>query len=100
LSLRLYNPRSREWNLYFATSQVGIVSGAMTGAFNDGRGEFFSEESVKGRGVLVRFTVTKVAANSERSEQAFSADGGKTWEVNWINTYTRIQGPSPPKRSI
>jgi hypothetical protein len=25
------------------------------------------------------------------SKQSFSADGGKTWEVNWINTYTRVK---------
>ena len=24
-------------------------------------------------------------------EQAFSSDGGKTWEVNWIATDTRIK---------
>jgi hypothetical protein len=91
LSLRLYNPQSRQWNLYFATSRVGIVSGPMTGEFKHGRGEFFSQDTVNGEAILARFTVMRISANCERSEQAFSADGGKTWEVNWINNYARIQ---------
>jgi len=89
LSLRLYNPQSRQWNLYFATSPVGVLSDAMTGGFQNGRGEFFAQDTVDGRTVLVRFTVAKLSATSALSEQAFSADGGKTWEVNWINRYTR-----------
>jgi hypothetical protein len=89
LSLRLYNPQSRQWNLYFATSPVGVLSDAMTGDFHNGHGEFFAQTTVNGRTVLARFTVAKLSDTSALSEQAFSADGGKTWEVNWINRYTR-----------
>jgi len=34
-----------------------------------------------------------LTASSCRFEQAFSDDGGKTWEVNWIATDTRVTGP-------
>ena len=90
LSLRLYNPQTRQWNLYFATSPVGIVSDAMTGGFKHGHGEFFTNDTLEGRAILTRFTFDSFSPASARSTQAFSNDGGKTWETNWINDYTRI----------
>jgi hypothetical protein len=91
LSLRLYNPESHQWSLNFASSNAGTLSQPMIGEFKDGRGEFYDQESFNGRSILVRFVFSAVSAHSGRSEQAFSADGGKTWEVNWINTYTRVE---------
>jgi hypothetical protein len=43
LSLRLYNPQSRQWSVYFATSQDGALGTPMMGQFQNGRGEFFVE---------------------------------------------------------
>jgi hypothetical protein len=91
LSLRLYDPQARQWNLNFATSNVGVPSVPMIGEFKNGRGEFFDQEPFNGRTILVRFTMLPITPDSARSEQAFSADGGKTWEVNWINKYTRVK---------
>ena len=90
LSLRLYNPESRQWSMNFASSNVGTLSQPMFGEFKNGRGEFYDQETFNGRSILVRFVFSSVSPNSGRSEQAFSANGGKTWEVNWINTYTRV----------
>ena len=90
LALRLYSPGARQWNLYFATSLVGILGmPATTGEFSHGVGEFYDQETYNGRSIWVRFTITALTANTFRSEQAFSVDGGKTWETNWINNYTR-----------
>jgi len=75
----------------FATNGVGTLSVPMFGEFKDGRGEFYDQESLNGRSILVRFVFSAVSPDSGRSEQAFSDDGGKIWEVNWINTYTRIK---------
>jgi hypothetical protein len=61
------------------------------GAFKDGRGEFYSQEALDGRAILVRFVISDITADSCRFEQAFSDDGGKTWEVNWIATDTRAR---------
>jgi hypothetical protein len=77
LSLRLYDPEAHQWSLNFATSNVGTISVPMIGEFKDGRGEFFDQEP---------FTA--------QSEQAFSDDGGKTWETNWVNKYTRVNDES------
>jgi hypothetical protein len=94
LSLRLYNPEFRQWSLNFASSNAGSLSQPMIGEFKNGRGEFYDQEPFNGRSILVRFVFLTVSPNSGRSEQAFSADGGKTWEVNWINTYTRVEDVS------
>lgn len=102
LSLRLYDPRAHQWSLNFATSGVGVLNynsdagGSivpMIGEFRNGRGVFYDQESYEGHTIWVRFIMTPLSATTARSEQAFSKDGGKTWETNWINEYTRIVTP-------
>ena len=90
LSLRLYNPQARQWSLNFASSSSGTLSQPTIGELKNGRGEFFDQEPLNGRAILVRFVVSDITPNSCRFEQAFSDDGGKTWEVNWIATDTRV----------
>jgi hypothetical protein len=94
LSLRLYNPRAHQWSLNFSSSNGGTLGVPMIGEFNNGRGEFYDQESFNGRTILVRFVFSALSLNSGRDEQAFSEDGGKTWEVNWINTQTRVNDES------
>lgn len=91
LSLRLYNPKSRQWSLNFASINGGVMTPPTIGEFKNGRGEFFNQETYNGRAILVRFIISDITPNSCRFEQAFSADGGKTWEVNWIATDTRVK---------
>jgi hypothetical protein len=91
LSLRLYNPQSRQWSLDFANSKSGALTQPTIGEFKNGGGEFFNQESFNGRAILVRFVISDISPNSCRFEQAFSEDGGKTWEVNWIATDARVQ---------
>jgi hypothetical protein len=92
LSLRLYNPEARQWSLNFASARSGAMSGPVFGEFVDGRGVFFGQESLDGRMIYVRFVITAITPASCRFEQSFSADGGKTWELNWIATDTRVKG--------
>jgi len=91
LSMRLYNPQSHQWSLNFASSNSGTLGVPMIGEFKNGRGEFYDQETFDGRMILVRFVFTADSPDSTRDEQSFSEDGGKTWEVNWINTATRIK---------
>lgn len=91
LSLRLYNPQSSQWSLNFASSNGGSVAVPTIGGFKNGRGEFYNQETLGERSIFVRFVISDVTPNSARFEQAFSADGGKTWEVNWIATDTRVK---------
>ena len=57
--------------------------------FRNARGEFFDQETLNGRAILVRFVISGITPSSCRFEQSFSDDGGKTWEVNWIAIDTR-----------
>jgi hypothetical protein len=91
LSLRLYNPESRQWSLNFANIKGGVMAVPTIGEFKNGRGEFFNQETLNGRAILVRFVIFDITPNSCRFEQSFSDDGGKTWEVNWIATDTRVK---------
>jgi hypothetical protein len=94
LSLRLYNPQSHQWSLNFANSNSGIMAQPTIGEFRNGRGEFFDQETLNGRDILVRFVISGITPDSCRFEQAFSDDGGRTWEVNWIATDTRVEDES------
>ncbi|WP_206185412.1 hypothetical protein [Sphingosinicella sp. CPCC 101087] len=89
LSLRLYDPRSRRWSLNYASLASGALGPPVVGGFRDGRGEFHGRETLDGREILVRFVISDITPSSARFEQAFSADGGETWELNWIATDTR-----------
>lgn len=90
LSLRLYNPQTRQWRLSFANRSDGVLAPPTIGEFKNGRGEFYAQETLNGRAILVRFVISDITASSCRFEQAFSDDGGKTWEVNWIAVDTRV----------
>src|SRR6185295_9699677 len=84
LSLRLYNPQSRQWSLNFANINDGQLTPGTIGEFRNGRGEFYNQDTLNGRSILVRFVISDITANSCRFEQSFSADGGRTWELNWV----------------
>ena len=88
LTLRLYNPQAHQWSINLTSSAAGTLSPPAVGEFKDGRGEFYDQEPFNGRTILVRFGVSDITPDSCRFDQAFSADGGKTWEVNLIVTET------------
>ncbi len=91
LNLRLYNPQSHQWSLNFANSKGGGLGQPTIGEFKNGRGEFLDQETWNGRAILVRFVISDITPGSCHFEQAFSDDGGKTWEVNWTADDTRIK---------
>jgi len=95
LALRLYNPKTHQWSLYWATSKGGAIAGPpQVGEFKDGRGEFFCQDTLNGRVILIRWVWSNMTTNSPHFEQSFSDDGGKTWEVNWITNQTRVNAES------
>lgn len=90
ISLRLYEPETRQWTLNFGNLASGTLATPTVGAFVGGRGVFYNQERYQGRAILVRFLIEPVNSDTVRFEQAFSADGGQTWEVNWIATDIRV----------
>jgi hypothetical protein len=94
LTVRTYNPQSRQWRLYWANSKTGIMDPPQVGKFKDGRGEFFAQDTINGKTILIRYAWTDMTTNSPHFEQSFSDDGGKTWEVNFITDQTRVKDES------
>ncbi len=90
LTLRLYHPDSHQWYLYWSNAKDGLLGVPTIGEFKEGVGEFYDQEPINGRAILVRYVWSKITANSAHFEQSFSDDGGKTWEVNWITDQTRV----------
>jgi hypothetical protein len=89
VGLRLYNPKSRQWSLNWASSRDGVIGKPMIGEFANGEGHFYDQEDFQGRSILDRNGFSDIKPDSSRFEQAFSDDGGKNWETNWIMTFTR-----------
>lgn len=84
-SLRLYNPQSRQWSLNYASLRNGTLTAPVYGGFgSSGAGIFYGPDTLDGRSILVRFVITRKSNDEASFEQAYSPDGGKNWEVNWI----------------
>ena len=92
VSLRLYQPATGQWTLHFANLANGLMTDPMQGSFKNGQGTFYGKDTVDGRAVLVRFLIVPMGAGQWRFEQAYSADGGRRWETNWIAVDTRRKG--------
>jgi hypothetical protein len=95
LTLRVYNPQTHQWSIYWANSKdpaLGQPLIPMIGQFKNGVGEFYDQEMLNGKSIYVRFIWSNTNTDKPHFEQSFSADGGKTWEVNWITDQTRVKG--------
>jgi hypothetical protein len=90
ITVRLYDPVSGEWSIYWAASPGrGRFDVPMVGRFVGPRGEFYSQEVFEGRHIFSRFIWTVHGPDACRWEQAYSPDGGRSWETNWIMEFTR-----------
>ncbi|MER5477726.1 hypothetical protein ABT026_12240 [Streptomyces sp. NPDC002734] len=90
LTLRLFDPVGEQWSLNWANSSTGRLFPPVVGRFDsEGRGEFHGDDHHEGTPVVCRFLWSGVTAVSARWEQAFSADGGRTWETNWTMDFRR-----------
>jgi len=89
-TLRLYNPETHQWSIYLLDLDKGLLPmPPVIGEFTGNRGEFYDQEQYKGRAIFVRYVWLNISPKSARMEQSFSADGGKTWETNWICELSR-----------
>ena len=89
MSFRFFDPERRRWSIYWADSRrPGELDPPVFGVFSGDVGLFEGEDVYRGRPILVRFTWTGVTTPTPRWEQAFSDDGGRTWETNWVMDFT------------
>jgi hypothetical protein len=92
MSFRFFDPATRQWSIYWADSRrPGLLDPPVLGGFDGDVGLFEGDDSFDGRPIRVRFTWSGVTTPTPRWVQAFSDDGGKTWETNWEMDFTRIE---------
>ncbi len=90
ITLRMYDAHTRQWSLYWGTEKQGLPMPPQVGRFDaNGVGVFLSDGTYAGKAIIVRYQWTASTDDHPHFEQAFSSDGGKTWETNWICDYTR-----------
>lgn len=89
MTLRLFDPATRRWSIYWADDRQCQLQPPVVGAFKDGRGAFYGDDVLAGRPIRVVFHWTVVGPDRADWDQAFSADGGQTWETNWRMEMTR-----------
>lgn len=92
VTLRVFDMQSGQWFIWWLDSRapIGSLEPAVRGGFKDGVGEFYADDTFKGRSIRVRFIWSHITATTCRWEQAFSSDGGTSWEVNWIMAFERV----------
>ncbi|ASW54879.1 hypothetical protein [Plantactinospora sp. KBS50] len=90
LTLRLYDTEAGTWSLHWAHDAGGRLFPPIVGTFTGGVGTFYGDDVEGGTPVTVRFVWSGIGPATARWEQSFSADGGETWELNWIMEFTRL----------
>lgn len=95
-SLRAFNPATRQWSIWWLDGRSpDRIDVPVVGSFDNGVGSFYADEVIEGRPVRVRFRWTRTDTPSPRWEQAFSPDGGATWETNWEMDFDRDFSQQP-----
>jgi hypothetical protein len=90
MSFRFFDAATGQWSIYWADSRrCGVLDPPVFGSFAHGLGIFEGDDEFAGRPIRVRFTWSRLATATPRWEQSFSADGGESWEMNWIMDFTR-----------
>jgi len=90
VTLRLFDPKTRLWRLYWVASNVGVLDPPVVGSFENNVGHFFAKDTFNGRNIIMVFRWDVRDKEHPVWSQAFSPDNGKTWEWNWYNVSERI----------
>ena len=94
VTLRAFNPATGFWSIWWLDGRnPGTLDQPMVGRFEDGVGTFYADDRLAGKPIRVRFLWTLPKPGQPRWEQAFSPDGGKSWETNWVMDFTRADAP-------
>jgi len=90
---RAYDPKSGQWAIWWIDGRnpFGALDPPVKGRFVKGVGTFYADDMLRGKPIKVRFTWSDITPTTARWEQAFSPDGGKTWETNWMQRLERAK---------
>ena len=91
LTVRTFQRERRQWFIYWINSRDGVMGTPMIGGYRGNVGLFYGDDTDGGLPIKARFIRTKQPPDRERWEQAFSRDGGTTWETNWTADFTRVR---------
>lgn len=91
LTVRRFDPAARLWSIWWIDTRIAsaTIDPPTVGGFEDGVGRFFCDDTFDGRPIRVRYLWSEIARESLRWQQAFSVDGGRTWETNWDMRFER-----------
>ena len=89
-TIRLFNPQTKLWSLYWVASNSGVLDPPVVGSIENNIGHFFCRDTFRGIEVIVLFRWDMRDRDHPVWSQAFSPDNGKTWEWNWINVSYRV----------
>jgi hypothetical protein len=90
MTLRLFQPATRQWTIYWASNRDGVLDTPVVGSFAGGVGTFYGRDELRGVKILVRYVWSGITATAAHWAQAFSTDEGRTWEENWRMAMTRV----------
>jgi hypothetical protein len=88
-TLRLFDPATGDWSIWWVDGRTMQLEPPVRGRFENGTGTFFGDDTIDGRPIRVRFVWSDITVSSARWAQAFSADGGASWETNWTMDFLR-----------
>ena len=92
VTVRTYDPAKEQWSIWWIDGRnPALLDPPVVGRFEDGVGTFYAEDKFNGKPIRVRFFWTNAMTDTPHWEQAFSIDGGKTWETNWTMDFGKIR---------
>ena len=95
VALRSYDAASGWWAIWWLDGRhPHQIDTPVRGSFEAGTGTFYADELFDGRPIRVRFLWNGITPDRCRWQQAFSIDGGASWETNWVMDFTRTGTPA------
>jgi hypothetical protein len=99
MALRLFNPKTRLWSIYWANSDSVVLDVPQVGSFEDKAGRFYARDTFDRKEIIVLYYWDATKPDAPRWSQAFSSDNGRSWEWNWYMTFHRQVHDGNPSKS-
>ncbi|QNQ12070.1 DUF1579 domain-containing protein [Sphingomonas alpina] len=91
VALRAFDQETGLWAIWWVDGRAphGPIDPPVKGRFDKGVGTFYSDGAIDGKAMRVRYTWSRITPRSARWEQAYSFDGEKSWDTNWVMDFER-----------